>query len=116
MRKMLAPVFALVIALSLAACGGNNDPDPSGSAPGSSQAQEEQPAGRRGKPAECHRVPFRRGRMESGGIRGIHEWCAGAGLPLYHHRSDREYGAELQERCFRRRICRLAAGALEYRI
>ena len=36
MRKMLAPVFALVIALSLAACGGNNDPDPSGSAPGSS--------------------------------------------------------------------------------
>ena len=48
MRKMLAPVFALVIALSLAACGGNNDPDPSGSAPGSSQAQEE-PASRRGE-------------------------------------------------------------------
>ena len=48
MRKMLAPVFALVIALSLAACGGNNDPDPSGSAPGSSQEQEE-PASRRGE-------------------------------------------------------------------
>ena len=69
----------------LAACGGNNDPDPSGSAPGSSQAQEE-PASRRGE--EGSRPSATESPSEGGGWNQAEyaeytKWCAGAGLPPY---------------------------------